>query len=635
MKNLLTRLAATAFCLALLLPAGCGDDKTDEQTPPPAPDAPVIEATIPAAVPAAGGSISIGYTVKNPVEGKQLAAACADAWVKELTVGDKAVTARLEKNTAGESRTAEVTLTYEGAQPVTVSVVQDAYVPFLMRVADITMNDAVITVYPEGEGMYIAAADFAEGFDAGKIVAANKEIFEQHAAADGKTLADFIAGYAYKGEQSFHPSRLTPAVDYVAYVYGIDAQGNATTEVIVEPFASLPVEPGPKVDCTIAITTANLTSSTVDVTFTPSDPTVYYFCTMVDKAGYDDISKNWPAYIYDYMISRWDKTPSLSLETVVKVCSNIGEWVTKGRNLTPETTYYACAVGVNMQAQINTDVAVVEIVTPKETPIDQSFDFAVTDITASGATVTVTPHDVRAFYFWNVMTAAEYDELGRDEAKIAVWFEQMMDKKRIDTFGEYADMFVPLADYIYSQCSKGGAPESYTFGKLTPATTYYPYAFWVDEQSGKIVSATTFAEKPFTTAERVTSSAAAEPAAWLTSGDDWARLDAAKYGSCAGKAVLGARLAPNGDAAHWYSNVYNAADVAKLTDEQWTSELTSKQYNIDKRAYTIASMPVEWGGEYVILSVAVDAAGNAGPLRKYSFTAAKGAAEPLESLPTE
>ena len=95
----------------------------------------------------------------------------------------------------------------------------------------------------------------------------------------------------------------------MVYAYGVDAEGNATTDVIVEPFASLPVEPGPKIDCTISITTANLTSSTVDVTFKPPDPTVTYFYTMVDKAGYDDISKDWPAYIYEYMVSRWSPTP--------------------------------------------------------------------------------------------------------------------------------------------------------------------------------------------------------------------------------------------------------------------------------------------------------------------------------------
>ena len=94
--------------------------------------------------------------------------------MKELTVGAEAVTARLEKNLLADPRTATVTLRYDGAEAVKVSVVQEGYLPFLIQVADITMSDARITVYPEEEGMYIAAVDFAEGFDAQKIAAENK-----------------------------------------------------------------------------------------------------------------------------------------------------------------------------------------------------------------------------------------------------------------------------------------------------------------------------------------------------------------------------------------------------------------------------------------------------------------------------
>ena len=155
----------------------------------------MIEAATPAAVPAEGGAISIDYEVKNPLEGKRLSAQSDDAWVKELTVGDEAVTARLEKNLLADPRTATVTLRYDGAEAVKVSVVQEGYLPFLIQVADITMSDARITVYPEEEGMYIAAVDFAEGFDAQKIAAENKAIFAEHAAAEQKTLAEFCLLY--------------------------------------------------------------------------------------------------------------------------------------------------------------------------------------------------------------------------------------------------------------------------------------------------------------------------------------------------------------------------------------------------------------------------------------------------------
>lgn len=634
MKNLMTRLAAAALCLVMLPLAGCGDDKTDDPIFPPPPDAPVIEAVTPAVVLAEGGPVSIAFQVKNPVEGKRLTAKTDDAWVKDLTAGDAVVTARLEKNPLVEPRTAEVTLSYEGAEAVKVSVVQEAYIPFLIQVDDLTMSDVKITVCPEETGMYIAAVDFAEGFDAAAIAAANKAIFTEHAAADEKTLADFIAGYAYTGEKSFHPSRLSPATDYVVYTYGIDAEGNATTPVIVEPFTSLPVGPGPKVDCTIVITKDNLTSSTVNVTFAPTDPTVRYYYTMVDKEGYDDISKDWPGYIYEYMVSRWDQSSSLTLDDIINICTTAGEWVAKGQGLTPETTYYACAVGVNMQAQINTDVAVLEITTPKYMPVDYTFDFAVDDVTANGAKVTVTPHDPRVLFYWNVMTEADYNTLGRDEAKIAAWFEQMMIDKRKEQMGDYADWY-PLPDFIYDQCSKGDSgSDSYTFSTLSSSTKYYVYAFGVDEKTGKLVSATSFGEPPFTTLEWTWSAAKATPDLWLTDGDDWARLDPTGYAHYAGKAILGARITPSSDAAHWYSHFYKAADIALMSEEAIAGALVKGKYNMDKASYNL-SYTVDWGGDYVLVAVAVDADGKAGHVMKQPFTANKENAEPLESIPAE
>lgn len=92
MKNLMKRLAATAFCLALLPLTGLRRRQHGRSVNPPPSDAPVIEAANAAAVPAEGGAISIDYEVKNPVEGKRLSAQSDDAWVKELTVGDEAVT---------------------------------------------------------------------------------------------------------------------------------------------------------------------------------------------------------------------------------------------------------------------------------------------------------------------------------------------------------------------------------------------------------------------------------------------------------------------------------------------------------------------------------------------------------------
>lgn len=289
-------------------------------------------------------------------------------------------------------------------------------------------------------------------------------------------------------------------------------------------------------------------------------------------------------------------------------------------------------MGVNLEGLINTEVAVLEITTPEETPIDYGFTFSTDAVTATGATVTVTPNDVRAFYYWDVMTDAEYTELNGDEEKIAAYFLEKMDAKRIEQYGDYA-MFFPLPSYIVSQCSEGfDGPDSYTFGTLSPATTYHPYAFWVDQETGEPSSETSFGET-FTTKELTFSNAAAEPTLWLTDGDDWADLSPMGYMFLRGLAVPGARLEPNADAAHWYSNIYKAADIASTDDLLLGSSLINSSYNMDKSSYNL-SYGVAWDDtEYVIVSIAVDAEGNRGELRKVPFKVDKSLVEELTELP--
>lgn len=501
--------------------------------------------------------------------------------------------------------------------------------PEILRidVTAVTIDDAVVTVTPVyGTTLYIAAVDFAADFDAATVVATNKAAFAENAAAEGQTLAAFIEGYAFKGTQTVQPPTLSPKTDYVVYAYGIDGEGNATTDVFTREFTTQPVPDGEKVDCTIDIRIENLTDVSADVTFAPTANGVYYYYTVTDQAGYDDISKDWNGYIYNYITSRV-AGGSLTLEEVVKVLCTSGEKSSRAKGLSPGTTYYACAVGVGMDALLITDVAVKAFTTETEYTIDYSFEATVGDITSRSAKVEIEPRTPTAFYYWNVMTQADFDTLGKDEAKIAAWFKQMMDAKRRADFGEYADYY-PLPDYIADQCSD--KPDSYTFTGLSASTDYYVYAFWVDQNSGEIVSATWFST-PFRTLDKVVSPATATAVLWLTDGDDWAALSPTGYAHFAGKAILGARITPGSEAVHWYSNIFNAADLEKYTDDQFVTTLLKSPYK-DKTSYYL-SYSVEWGGEYAIVSVAEDAAGNLGEVTKKTFTAEKSAAEPLTELP--
>lgn len=496
-----------------------------------------------------------------------------------------------------------------------------------IEVSGVTTDAAVVTVTPVYETtLFIAAVDFAAEFDAKTIVETNKAAFAENAEAAGETLAAFIEGYAFKGAQTIPPPKLSPKTGYVAYAYGIDGQGNATTDVFTQTFTTQPVPAGEKVDCTFDIRIENLTDVSADMTFTPTDNGIYYYYTVTDQAGYDAMSPDWNGYLYDYIAFSVPDV-SLTLEEKVKIICDRGENRSRAKGLSPGTTYYACAVGVGMDALLITDVAVEAFTTETEHTIDYSFDTVVGDITSRNAKIDITPRSPNAFYYWNVMTRAEFDILGKDEAKIAAYFKNLMVAKRFELLGELADYY-PLNDYIADQCSD--KPDSYTFTSLSASTDYYVYAFWIDEKTGDIVS-TTYFSAPFRTLDKIVSPATAVATLWLTDGDDWAALNPIGYAHYAGKAISGARIAPSSDAVHWYSQIFDAALLGEFTDDQFIITLLKSPFK-DKSSYCL-SFGVEWGGEYAIVSVAEDADGNLGEVTKTTFTAEKTAAEPLTELP--
>lgn len=87
---------------------------------------PVLAATVPAEISAEGGEGSFNYTLSNPVDGKSVTASTDATWITGLTATDGVVTYTVAENTVEESRSAVVTLSYEGAESVNVTITQAA-----------------------------------------------------------------------------------------------------------------------------------------------------------------------------------------------------------------------------------------------------------------------------------------------------------------------------------------------------------------------------------------------------------------------------------------------------------------------------------------------------------------------------
>lgn len=88
---------------------------------------PELTVSAPAEVAAAGGTVSVDYSVKNPVDGETVVATTTATWIEDFdysTAGKISFT--VVENTSDESREANITVAYAGAESVVIAVKQAA-----------------------------------------------------------------------------------------------------------------------------------------------------------------------------------------------------------------------------------------------------------------------------------------------------------------------------------------------------------------------------------------------------------------------------------------------------------------------------------------------------------------------------
>lgn len=86
--------------------------------------APVLKATAPNEIAAAGGEGSFNFTLANPQDGQSVSAESNVDWITGESVSGNTVTYTVAVNTSEEPREGTITLSYEGAQSVNVVITQ-------------------------------------------------------------------------------------------------------------------------------------------------------------------------------------------------------------------------------------------------------------------------------------------------------------------------------------------------------------------------------------------------------------------------------------------------------------------------------------------------------------------------------
>lgn len=184
--------------------------------------------------------------------------------------------------------------------------------------------------------------------------------------------ADELAAITENGSQSLDlAGRLDANTAYTAIAFGYEA-GITTTSLVKQSFTT---KPGGWTDCTFPFTKETLNCRLATYKAIPTDQTIPYFFTLATadqlaQAGNSDEAVI--ACITDKLREE-AKVWGMTYEQALPYLLFRGEKSETYTELTPETDYYLCAVGINLKGEIITDAVREKITTPAVSAATVSF----------------------------------------------------------------------------------------------------------------------------------------------------------------------------------------------------------------------------------------------------------------------
>ena len=112
-----------ALIAAACILDGCKKDELQEEPGPP----PEIYVRTPKVYPGEGGAFSLLFSIENPREGVEPELSSGESWIRDLAAGEGRITFTLAQNPSStKSRKGNISISYKGAEPVSVEITQAA-----------------------------------------------------------------------------------------------------------------------------------------------------------------------------------------------------------------------------------------------------------------------------------------------------------------------------------------------------------------------------------------------------------------------------------------------------------------------------------------------------------------------------
>lgn len=350
-----------------------------------------------------GEAVSITYLVENAIEGEKIAVENTAEWLNISTSKVRAIEFSASENTSSDVREATVTISYKGAESVTVAVSQACYdTPLRLEILDITAADLYFSVFTTNpELTWIPMVSSKAYFDSQRSEATlfedNLEYFAYLAEIRDVTLEEYLTEVLATGTiENILFEGLEPSTEYVVYAYGITPKGVRTTDVVWEAFTTEAPWDG---DLTFEFNVME-EHHTLFFDVTPSHTGVPYYFGIAEKKDIEEwmdyygttdlreaiqkgeIDANIEVLIaYEFISSREDFFP---------IFNQTGRMFDEQMPCNGSTDYVLFAVKWDEHCNLIGEVSTYEYTSLPVPPSDNQLTLEVTNITKSSADATVT-----------------------------------------------------------------------------------------------------------------------------------------------------------------------------------------------------------------------------------------------------
>ena len=240
---------------------------------------------------------------------------------------------------------------------------------FTVDVANITINSATVNVVPPSNETYlfdvVARLEYEEYATPADFAISRIEMLKGMAEASNRSLAEFLVS----GAQSREYDWLSADTRYYAYAFGVTAEGELSTDVVMVQFRTEPYSDEPS-NNTFDIKLSGITAYGAKIEVTPSNGDFYYFYA-IEKAEYEKYESD-----EAFAKSVAQEIKLMSVDVTANLSTSYDSH-TFDALLKPGTDYYAYALGISGNGVPTTGVTKVAFKTLTPTSDEIVLDYFV------------------------------------------------------------------------------------------------------------------------------------------------------------------------------------------------------------------------------------------------------------------